>query len=237
MIKFKYLKQKEKDPYRNLALEEMLVDSLNENEIIVYLWQNAHTIVIGKHQDVYAECKVDEFIATGGRIARRNSGGGAVYHDLGNLNFSIIASRKHQNLCDYRDMLKKVLLFFGLTADYNGRNDLLIEGHKFSGNAAYVSKEDVICQHGTILINADISVMNSFLTPDKSKLKRNAVPSVAARVANLSEFCGEITVESISDQFIAAFDMEPLDKAFDKKKLNDLEQKYSSANWIFRGQK
>ncbi len=72
---------------------------------------------------------------------------------------------------------------------------------------------------------------------DKSKLKRNAVPSVAARVANLSEFCGEITVESISDQFIAAFDMEPLDKAFDKKKLNDLEQKYSSANWIFRGQK
>lgn len=234
-MNFKYVIEMEHNPYHNLAFEEWLVRSLDKEDIVVYLWQNEHTIVVGRNQNIYAECKVDEFLSSNGKLARRNSGGGAVYHDLGNVNFSIISSVQHKDLCDYRKLLKEVLESFGLKTNFNGRNDLMINGCKFSGNAAYITSDEVICQHGTVLISANIETMANYLTPEKRKLERNAVASVASRVINLSEICDEITVANFCQAFVDRFDMQPLNYDYDKIKLMELEEIYSSKNWIFRG--
>lgn len=234
-MNFKYVITAGTNPYENLALEESLLHFIDSDEAIVYLWQNHHTIVIGKHQEPFAELKVREFIKTGGKIARRNSGGGAVYHDLGNLNFSIICKERNKNKYDYRSLIREVLLNFGMETDYNGRNDLIIAGSKFCGNAAYITGDSILCQHGSILICTDIEMMGRFLTPDKEKLQRNRVSSVASRVINLSEINNQITVENFCRMFIDAFQMQPLHGYVQAKDLKRLIELYASEDWIFRG--
>lgn len=156
---YKYICSENTSPYYNLALERSLFDFVDEDTVILYLWQNSHTIVIGKNQNAYAECKVDEFIKDGGTLARRPSGGGAVYHDLGNLNFSIICKESIAKEHTYQRIVKEALGYFGIVSEFNGRNDLTVDDKKFSGNAFYV-KDDVLCQHGTILINSDFKELS-----------------------------------------------------------------------------
>ena len=200
---YKYICSENTSPYYNLALERSLFDFVDEDTVILYLWQNSHTIVIGKNQNAYAECKVDEFIKDGGTLARRPSGGGAVYHDLGNLNFSIICKESIAKEHTYQRIVKEALGYFGIVSEFNGRNDLTVDDKKFSGNAFYV-KDDVLCQHGTILINSDFKELSKYLTPDISKLERNHVKSVESRVVNLSEISDKITVESMKEAMIKA---------------------------------
>ena len=200
---YKYICSENTSPYYNLALERSLFDFVDEDTVILYLWQNSHTIVIGKNQNAYAECKVDEFIKDGGTLARRPSGGGAVYHDLGNLNFSIICKESIAKEHTYQRIVKEALSYFGIVSEFNGRNDLTVDDKKFSGNAFYV-KDDVLCQHGTILINSDFKELSKYLTPDISKLERNHVKSVESRVVNLSEISDKITVESMKEAMIKA---------------------------------
>ena len=228
---YKYICSENTSPYYNLALERSLFDFVDEDTVILYLWQNSHTIVIGKNQNAYAECKVDEFIGAGGTLARRPSGGGAVYHDLGNLNFSIICNESIAKEHTYQRIVKEALSYFGIVSEFNGRNDLTVDDKKFSGNAFYV-KDDVLCQHGTILINSDFKELSKYLTPDISKLERNHVKSVESRVVNLSEISDKITVESMKEAMIKATNAVRLGKAPTESKVEEYKKIFENDEWI-----
>ena len=231
---YKYICSENTSPYYNLALERSLFDFVDEDTVILYLWQNSHTIVIGKNQNAYAECKVDEFIKDGGTLARRPSGGGAVYHDLGNLNFSIICKESIAKEHTYQRIVKEALGYFGIVSEFNGRNDLTVNDKKFSGNAFYV-KDDVMCQHGTILINSDFKELSKYLTPDISKLERNHVKSVESRVVNLSEISDQITVESMKEAMIKATNAVKLGKAPTESKVEEYKKIFENDEWILEG--
>lgn len=231
---YKYICSENTSPYYNLALERSLFDFVDEDTVILYLWQNSHTIVIGKNQNAYAECKVDEFIKDGGTLARRPSGGGAVYHDLGNLNFSIICKESIAKEHTYQRIVKETLRIFGIVSEFNGRNDLTVDDKKFSGNAFYV-KDDVLCQHGTILINSDFKDLSKYLTPDISKLERNHVKSVESRVVNLSEISDKITVESMKEAMIKATNAVKLGKAPTESKVEEYKKIFENDEWILEG--
>ena len=231
---YKYICSENTSPYYNLALERSLFDFVDEDTVILYLWQNSHTIVIGKNQNAYAECKVDEFIKDGGTLARRPSGGGAVYHDLGNLNFSIICKESIAKEHTYQRIVKEALGYFGIVSEFNGRNDLTVDDKKFSGNAFYV-KDDVLCQHGTILINSDFKELSKYLTPDISKLERNHVKSVESRVVNLSEISDKITVASMKEAMIKATNAVRLGKAPTESKVEEYKKIFENDEWILEG--
>ena len=231
---YKYICSENTSPYYNLALERSLFDFVDEDTVILYLWQNSHTIVIGKNQNAYAECKVDEFIKDGGTLARRPSGGGAVYHDLGNLNFSIICKESIAKEHTYQRIVKEALGYFGIVSEFNGRNDLTVDDKKFSGNAFYV-KDDVLCQHGTILINSDFKELSKYLTPDISKLERNHVKSVESRVVNLSEISDKITVESMKEAMIKAVNAVRLEEEPTESKVEEYKKIFENDEWIFEG--
>lgn len=222
------------DPYWNLAMEESLFEYADEKTAILFLWQNNHTIVIGRNQDAYMECKVDKFLADGGQLARRRSGGGAVYHDLGNLNFSIICLENAAKRTEYQQLVAKTLEHFGLKVMFNGRNDLLVFDKKFSGNAFYTNGR-VLCQHGTILANTDIEKMSYYLTPNKEKLNRNYVKSVASKVINLRSVLPTITVEKIQQEIIYIAKAKLLQAKPEKKRIDRLTTFYKSKEWIFQG--
>lgn len=231
---YKYICSENTSPYYNLALERSLFDFVDEDTVILYLWQNSHTIVIGKNQNAYAECKVDEFIGAGGTLARRPSGGGAVYHDLGNLNFSIICNESIAKEHTYQRIVKEALSYFGIVSEFNGRNDLTVDDKKFSGNAFYV-KDDVLCQHGTILINSDFKELSKYLTPDISKLERNHVKSVESRVVNLSEISDKITVESMKEAMIKATNAVRLEEEPTESKVEEYKKIFENDEWILEG--
>ena len=233
-MEFKYLIGTETEPYRNLAIEQELMKSVKCGTAILYLWQNDNTIVVGRNQDVYSECRVDAFLEEGGYIARRHSGGGAVYHDTGNLNFSILCNATEEKFCGYQKILKDVLSEFGVKSEYNGKNDILVDGKKCSGNATYADG-DRVCQHGTLLISTDIERMVSFLTPEKSKLVRNHVSSIASRVINLREFSGSINVESMKKMFIRITEASKLEYTPDKNRIDELTNFYKSQKWVYGG--
>ncbi len=235
-MKYYYFSVNESSPYHNLALERSLMDCVSDDMIILFLWQNQDTIVVGRNQNVYSECRAEEFISDGGRIARRLSGGGAVYHDLGNLNYSLICHVELQQYCQYHELLKKALSYLKIEAEYNERNDLMVKGKKVSGNAVYKSR-DVICQHGTILVNTDIKRMAYFLTPDISKLNRNKVQSVNSRVENICAFNSDIGVEEVKKSLIGVIDADPLLIYPDKDAIDQLGKFFKTESWIFGGER
>lgn len=235
-MKFKYLLGTEKNPYRNLAIEQELMKCVTCGTAILYLWQNDNTIVIGRNQDACSECRVNDFLDEGGYIARRRSGGGAVYHDLGNLNFSIICEASDLQSCAYQKFVTEAIGFFGVRSYYNGRNDIVVEERKCSGNATYQEGE-VICQHGTLLIASDIERMVSLLTPDKSKLVRNHVASVASRVINLSEVNSDINIESMMQAFVRVTDAKELEYLPNENRIDRLAEFYKSEAWIYGGRR
>lgn len=231
---FKYLISDSTCPYHNLALEQLLFEHCGAETIILYLWQNENTIVIGKNQEPYCECRVDEFLKDKGRLARRRSGGGAVFHDLGNLNFSVICCNSLAGQADHRDIIIGSFRRLGVDAKYNGKNDIMCNDRKFSGNASF-SDGKILCQHGTVLISSDIGKMTRYLTPDEKKLRRNAVKSVSARVTNLSELYPQISVESAREAMIAYTGAVKLEADISRDRFSALMEHYSSNGWIYGG--
>lgn len=231
---YKYVISNQTNPYRNLAIEHELMGYVTAGMAILYLWQNDNSIVIGRNQNVLCECKLDEFLENGGSVARRHSGGGAVYHDLGNLNYSIISTSEDYEECRYQEIVRKALTEFDLFAEYNGRNDLIVSGRKISGNAVYTDG-NVTCQHGTILVSSDIEKMTYYLTPEKSKLERNHVSSIASRVVNLQILNKEITVEKMKQSLIQAVAADELSCLMENKKIEELTKFYGSKAWIYGG--
>ncbi len=191
------------DPYHNLALEEALLHRVGKGELILYLWQNERTVVIGKNQNPWKECRTALLSEEGGHLARRLSGGGAVFHDLGNLNFTFLMSAEDYDLPRQLTVLEKACQSLGIPAQRSGRNDLLAEGRKFSGNAFY-SHAGKSYHHGTLMVDVDMENVQRYLSPSKAKLAAKGVDSVRSRVVNLKEFVPELTIERLSEALIAA---------------------------------
>ena len=137
VTKLTYIESDQVNPYKNLAVEEYLLLHCEDKECILYLWQNQNTVVIGRNQNAWKECKVTKLEEENGHLARRLSGGGAVYHDLGNLNFTFLVNKDEYSLEKQLQVIINAMGRLGLKAEKSGRNDILIDGKKFSGNAFY----------------------------------------------------------------------------------------------------
>lgn len=228
------------DPWWNLSVEEYLLDRVEEDEYILYLWQNQNTVVIGKNQNAWRECKNDLLEKEGGKLARRLSGGGAVFHDLGNLNFTFLVNRKNYDLTRQVKVIQKAVLKAGINCEMTGRNDITVDGKKFSGNAFCFRKSNAY-HHGTILVSVDMSKLSRYLQVSDEKLKSKGVKSVQSRVVNLSELNPDLTIEKMIQYMSESFE-EEYGKAeeiiygtesMDHKILEDLYKKYSSWEWRY----
>ena len=181
-----YLNLTTTDPAFNLAVEEYVFDYLPRDRMYVMLWQNDNAIIIGKNQNTLAEINEAYVKEQGIRVVRRLSGGGAVYHDMGNLNFTVIADAQGENLDFGRfcALVVKALQRLGVQAEINGRNDMTIDGKKFSGNAQYL-RQGRVMHHGTILFDSNASVLANALKVDEAKIQAKGVKSVRSRVTNV----------------------------------------------------
>ncbi len=181
------------DPALNLALEEYLQRNARGNEDLLLFYINAPSIIIGRHQNTIEEINQDYVEQRGIQVVRRLSGGGAVYHDLGNLNFSFITEARPENFHNFKlftEPVVRALAGLGVTAELSGRNDLLINGRKISGNAQYISKGRMV-SHGTLLFNSDLEHVGEALNVKTEKITSKGIKSVRSRVTNISEFLAE----------------------------------------------
>jgi len=194
------------NPYENLAIEKLLLEKAGPGDCILYLWQNQNTVVIGRNQNAWAECRTSLLEAEGGHLARRLSGGGAVFHDVGNLNFTFLISTEDYDLDKQLQVIQKACSLCGITAEKSGRNDLLAEGRKFSGNAFYHQGPHSY-HHGTLLIDVDMNKLQRYLSPPKAKLEAKGVASVRSRVVNLKELCPALTCDRMRGYMQQAFEM------------------------------
>ena len=193
------------DPYRNLAVEKYLLDTVGPDQCILYLWQNQNTVVIGRNQNPWTECRTTLLEEEGGLLARRLSGGGAVFHDLGNLNFTFLVSKENYDVDRQLSVIQKACALTGITAEKSGRNDLLAQSGKFSGNAFYQVGQNAY-HHGTLLIDVDMDKLSRYLSPSKAKLEAKGVSSVRSRVINLKELAPDLTCDKMRELMVKGFE-------------------------------
>jgi lipoate-protein ligase A len=192
------------NPWFNLATEDWIFRELDPDTRTLFLWRNADTVVIGRHQNPWVECKVGRMEEDGVYLARRQSGGGAVFHDLGNTNFTFLSSSDAYRQDEIFAIIIGALARFGIVAERSGRNDILVDGRKISGSAFKHTRERSF-HHGTLLINADLGRLQDYLNPGRKKLVAKGIKSVRSRVANLNEFDPEIDHEAVTRAVIESF--------------------------------
>ncbi len=227
------------DPYENLAAEKHLMDITPKGCCALYLWQNQNTVVIGRNQNPWLECRTSLLEKEGGRLARRLSGGGAVFHDLGNLNFTFIMHKEDYDLDRQLTVIQKACALAGIAAEKSGRNDLLADGRKFSGNAFYQNATHAY-HHGTLMVDVDKEKLGRYLSPPKAKLEAKGVASVRSRVVNLKELAPNLTIDLMKEYMAAAF-AEVYGGAAATLELTDadlaavtvLKEKYGSWGYLF----
>ena len=223
------------DPYFNLASEQYLLDS--EEKEIFMLWRNTRSVIIGKNQNAYAEINrsfVDEHNI---KVVRRLTGGGAVFHDLGNLNFTYIVPRNNCPTLDFERFSRPIieaLSSLGVNAELAGRNDITVNGRKISGNAQCVYNDKVM-HHGTLLFSADMSQMSGALNVDEEKIKSKGIKSVRSRVCNISEFLPNLDILDFKKYLEDKFEGEKAE--FSDKQISEItvlrDTKYSTWEWNY----
>ena len=226
--------------YFNLAMEEYFLK--NTNEDIFLLWQNENSIIVGKNQNTLSEINYDYVKENNIKVVRRLSGGGAVFHDLGNINFTFISCNDN-SFSDFKKFtmpIVEALKELNVHAEFSGRNDLLIDGQKFSGNAQYNYKNKVM-HHGTLLFSSEINDLSNALKVKPSKFQGKSVKSVKSRVTNISSHLDkEMTVLEFKDYLMDFINKRDENSHFyelndkDVESINKLvEEKYSTWEWNF----
>lgn len=228
------------DPAENLAIEEVLL--LRRTLMpTLFLWQNVHTVVIGCSQNAWKECRTALLTQEGGRLVRRSTGGGAVYHDLGNLNFSFILPKGVYDVQRQLSVIRSAVAAFGIDTISSGRNDIVLKesGAKFSGNAFRIT-QDAALHHGTILMDVDMAKLGRYLAPSPEKLKAKGVESVRARVGNLKDHAPNLTIDLLKEAVRGAFieqygQSESLawEDALELSQVGKLREKYLSWDWTY----
>ncbi|MGB3109395.1 MAG: lipoate--protein ligase [Psychrobacter alimentarius] len=241
-MKLRILKSAVTNPWFNLATEDWIFQALDANSHTLFLWRNSETVVIGRSQNPWVECKIDKMEADNVFLARRQSGGGAVFHDLGNTNFTFLSPKDSYNQEANFTIIINALKKLGIDAELSGRNDMQVGDKKISGNA-FKHAADRSFHHGTLLVNANIQKLGDYLNPHPLKLKAKGIKSVRARVANLVEFNKDINHENLSDAIIEAFceyygetaPVEELDEASLAKQptLNKYYEQMADWDWRF----
>ncbi|MGI6169015.1 MAG: lipoate--protein ligase [Christensenellales bacterium] len=190
-----YIQNDQTDPYFNLALEEYVFHQMSRAQKYLWLWRNDHTIVVGKHQNTQDEIRQDYVEESGIRVVRRLTGGGAVYHDLGNINFTFIDDWDPEKPFDFSFFIRQIIAVlkrFGVHAQQSSRNDICVDGKKFSGNAQLIANGRIL-HHGTLLFRSNLSVISQALTPNKQKTVPSGTASVQSAVTNLSNYLPDST--------------------------------------------
>lgn len=187
------------DVYLNLAYEQQLYDGLTPGEVVLFLWRNSPCVVIGRHQNPWRECDLEAMAEADVRLARRASGGGAVYHDPGNENFTFLADGAFYQQELHFAVVTAALARHGIDAHRSGRNDILVGERKISGNAFRHQKQKSY-HHGTLLISADLARLTRYLNPEQTAITRSSgIESVRSRVVNASELAPGLTWPAIVD--------------------------------------
>jgi len=236
-----YIKNDSLDPRYNLALEEYVTKNLEPDGIFILLWQNAPSVIIGRFQNTVEEINVEYIKKNKINVVRRITGGGAVYHDLGNLNFSFI-ERTDTNNFDFRkynERIVKALAKLGVKAEHNSRNDIAIDGKKFSGNAQFIHKGKVL-HHGTILFNSKLEDVQAALNVNPEKFASKAVKSVRSRVTNVIDYMEKpVSIDEFKEILLTTlFDDKPIVEyklsAADLDNIHKLkEEKYNTWEWNY----
>ena len=196
------------DPLFNLAVEECIFRQMDPNQRVLFLWRNANTVVIGRAQNPWKECNTRRMEEDGVTLVRRSSGGGAVFHDLGNSCFTFMAGKPGYDKSISTAIVLDALKLLGVSAFASGRNDLLVatqDGDRKVSGSAYRETHDRGFHHGTLLLDADLSRLANYLNPDPKKLAAKGISSVRSRVANLCELLPGIEHQQVSHALIEAF--------------------------------
>ena len=239
----KYIVNNSIDPWFNLALEEYFLRKQTEDDIVC-LWQNDNSVIIGRHQNTVNEINLEIADRENIKIARRTTGGGAVYHDLGNLNYTFITnfnSDSPQDV-DFKTFAKPVinaLASYGLNAELSGRNDILLDGKKISGTAqACIGKRFMF--HGTLLYDLNSDMAQKVLAVSKEKVESKGVKSVKSRIGNIKHYLPkDVGIAELKEKIIASFAQERgfdqyLLSADDLSEIKELRnRKYATKDWIF----
>lgn len=200
-----YIKNESNDPYFNMALDEYAVSRLNPKEDYFYFYQNRPAVIIGRNQNTIEEVNQEYVNENNIIVVRRMSGGGAVYHDLGNVNFSFVVDYKPEdfnNIERFAKAIVKALEKLGINAEFSGRNDITIDGKKISGNAQYITKGRIL-HHGTLLFDSDLTVLSKALNVKPEKILSKGIKSVKSRVTNIKEYLkDEISIPEFKEMLL-----------------------------------
>ncbi|AVN62085.1 lipoate--protein ligase [Mesoplasma coleopterae] len=236
---------KSNDPAYNLAVEEYLTYQYSTNDPILYIWQNSNTIVVGRNQNTYAEINIAEAMKDEVKIIRRNTGGGTVFHDMGNVCYSLIVNNDKNSQSNFEIALQPIIQYLrseGLNANFSGRNDIEIDGYKISGNAQLKNMTKIL-QHGTLLFDVELPRILKYLNVDPEKIKHQKVKSKPARVANIKAIMGEKNkeielndfIENVINSYTKNEEVKWIEfTESEKESINELfNDKYCSREWTF----
>lgn len=240
----KFIENTSIDPHYNLAFEEYIFKNLDFNEEFVLLWRNGPSIIIGKNQNTIEEINMDFVKENNINVVRRVTGGGAVYHDLGNLNFSFIAKADKNDKIDFKTYnvpIIKALEKIGVNCELSGRNDLVIDGKKFSGIAQSIIKGRVL-NHGTLLFDSKIDTLSKALNVKRDKIESKGVKSVSSRVTNIKPYVKDdidvlefkqVLLKNIFEYFDEPIEIYELSDEDRKNIQRMVDERYGTWEWNY----
>lgn len=237
-----FIDRTETNPYFNIAAEEYILHNFKED--VLMLWESKDAVVLGKHQNAYAEINYPFMVNSRIPIIRRISGGGTVFHGKGNLNITVIKTNDGENgLIDFKGFTKPIMGFLaslGINAKFEGKNNLTVDGLKFSGNSAHIFKKRVL-HHGTVLFDADLDKLDNIINISSNMFDDKAVKSVRANVTNLKQYLSAETTYEVFKQSLKEYLFEYYSisnvHSFSKLDKNEvlrlMQERYKSWNWNF----